>query len=225
MVLAFFIPSVQDQWDRYLSREVIAQYEKLGDDFFEEGHFAMAEEAFQKAFDLSEGKRLDIEMKRLEAKVNRVNDNPTWGSKAPESLNEIDFQYLLHFQKDKIKKKARVLDSYGVFLASAGRLKEAEEAFVESIRLHDQELAHVNLGNLYRQQGKFRQSEAEYRKAIAMDPDNATTHYNLGLLLADQGKWELAEKELAKASHLDPADADTRSELAIVRKHLENPSQ
>ena len=29
MVLAFFIPSLQDQWDRYQSRKVIEQYVNL----------------------------------------------------------------------------------------------------------------------------------------------------------------------------------------------------
>src|SRR4249920_2203104 len=90
MILAFFIPSIQDQWDRYQSRQVIKQYEKLGNEFFESENFEMAEEAFAKAFELSEQKRIDLEIKRLSAKVNRIGSDPTWGTKAPEDLKDID---------------------------------------------------------------------------------------------------------------------------------------
>ncbi len=219
MVLAFFIPSIQDQWDRYESRQVIKQYEKLGNDFFDEGHFDMAEEAYKKAFEFSEGKRLDIEVKRLDAKINRVNENPVWGSKPPDSLKEIDFQYLLHFQNDKSNKKAKVLDSYGVFLSSAGRLKEAEASFNEALHLNDKDdLAHVNLGNLFRQQGKMAEAECEYLKAISIDPDNPITHYNLGLLFYDQGNFEKSEKQLVRTIELDPEDADAKVELKLIQQ-------
>ncbi|MBS1508592.1 MAG: tetratricopeptide repeat protein [Bacteroidetes bacterium] len=225
MVLAFFIPSVQDQWDRYQSRKVIEQYEKLGQDFFDEGRYAMAEQAFAKAFELSEEKRLDIEMKRLEARISRVNENPLWGSKTPDTVKEIDFQYLLHFKKDKAKQKARVLDSYGVFLASNKRVREAEAAYKEALQLNDKdELAHINLGNLYRQQLKMQAAEQEYLTAIALEPENVVTHYNLGVLYVELGKFDLAEKELRAAVKLDSLDADMKAELnAIVR--LKNPTE
>jgi tetratricopeptide (TPR) repeat protein len=226
MVLAFFIPSVQDQWDRYQSRKVIEQYEKLGEDFLEEGHFAMAEQAFAKAFELSEEKRLDIEVKRLEAKINRVNENPVWGTRTPDTLKEIDFQYLLHFQKDKAAKKSRVLDSYGVFLSSNGRLKEAESSFNEALQLNNKdELAHVNLGNLFRQQGKLAASEREYQTAISLDGENAITHYNLALLYTDEGKLDKALAELARALKLDSTDSDIRAEIKIVEKLKEQSTQ
>jgi hypothetical protein len=57
MILAFLIPSIQDQWDRYQSRRVIQQYVAMGDDFVREENFTMAEQAFAKAFELSEERR------------------------------------------------------------------------------------------------------------------------------------------------------------------------
>ena len=76
----------------------------------------MAEEAYTKAFDLSEQKRLDIEVKRLNAKVNRMNEDPEWDSEVPEDLEEADFQFLLHLQKGKEKTRDRIytLNSYGI---------------------------------------------------------------------------------------------------------------
>ena len=74
MLLAFFIPSIQDQWDRYQSRKVIGQYLSLGDEFMEEERYDMAESAYEKAFELSVQSRLEIEMKRLKARVHRMTD-------------------------------------------------------------------------------------------------------------------------------------------------------
>jgi tetratricopeptide (TPR) repeat protein len=225
MILAFFIPSVQDQWDRYQARQVIEQYEKLGNDFFEEEHFEMAEEAYAKAFELSEEKRIDLEIKRLSAKINRIGSDPTWGSKPPEGLKDIDFQFLLHFQKGKDKAKHRVstLNCYGVFLASVKRNKEAEKIFREAISLDSTDvLAFVNLGNLNFHRGKIVEARKYYKKAILVEPDNPRAHYNLGLLLLDQQLLEEAKTEFAKAVELDPGDIDAKTELDLITDKLKN---
>lgn len=210
MLLAFFIPSVQDQWDRYQSRKVIEEYVHLGDHLFEQEHYQMAEEAYTKAFELSESKRLDIEVKRLNARVNRVHDDPTWGGQLPEDLKEIDFRFLLHFQEDKGKERSRAytLNCYGMFLSGKGKLKEADAAFEEAIRLSPTEpITYVNKGNLFLQQGRQAEAEKMYRHAIDLDSMNVYAHYNLGLMLSEAGRQVEAEAELKKANRLDQAGA------------------
>jgi tetratricopeptide (TPR) repeat protein len=228
MILAFFLPSLQDQWDRYEARQVIKQYEKLGDEFFGNDQFEMAEEAFAKAFELSEQKRLDLEVKRLNAKVNRIGNDPTWGTKAPEGLQEIDFQFLLHFQKgqDKIKNRVSTLNCYGVFLASEEKNEEAEQVFKNAIKLDSTDvLAFVNLGNLYFNDEKIDDARKYYLKAISLDPQNARAHYNLGLLYVDQKNMDGARKEFSDALKFDPDDDDAKAELDSIaapgtgRKH------
>lgn len=120
MLVSFFIPSIQDQWDRLQSRKVIEKYAELGDDFFNEERYDLAEKAYEKAFDISGQQRLDIEVKWLRSKINRVTMEPLWGAQPPDSIEEVDFQYVLHLQKDEKQAKDRVvtLNSYGVFLAS-----------------------------------------------------------------------------------------------------------
>jgi tetratricopeptide (TPR) repeat protein len=219
MVLAFFLPSIQDQWDRYQARQVIKQYEKLGDESFANEHFEMAEEAFAKAFELSEQKRLDLEIKRLSAKVNRIGNDPTWGNKAPEGLQEVDFQFLLHFQRGEETKKNRVstLNCYGVFLASEGDSQEAEQIFKDAVKLDSTDvLAFVNLGNLYFNDEKIDEARKNYLKAISLDPENSRAHYNLGLLHIDQKEMEAAKKEFAEALKLDPDDDDAKAELDSI---------
>ena len=48
---------------------------------------------------------------------------------------------------------------------------------------------------------------AHYRKAIEMDPENASYHYNLGLALAKNGRFEEGAAELEMAAGLDPLKA------------------
>lgn len=215
MVLAFFIPSLQDQYDRYQSRKVIGQYENLGNDFFDEERYDMAEQAYQKAFELSDNKRLDLEVKRLESKINRINLDPKWGAAAPEDLEEIDFQYVLHLQKGKEHAKARVstLNSYGIFLVTKHLLVKAETVFREAIQTDSSDArAYINMGNLNDQQGRKAAAVKFYQQAIAIDTDNARAHYNLGLLYQEQGQTQLARQEFAAALKADSADTDIRDQ-------------
>ena len=225
MILAFFIPSIQDQWDRYQSRKVIDQYEELGNAFFDEERYPMAEEAYAKAFELSENKRLDIEVKRLNAKINRISNDPAWGSKPPEDLKEVDFQFLLHMKKelDTEKQRVSILNSYGVFLSSLGRTKEAAKIFNEAIRLDsNDEMAYINLGNLDDQLGRKAEAKKAYLKAISLDPQNGRAHYNMGLLYAEEEKLKEAEAEFSQAVKLDAADTDALNEYHLVLKRIED---
>lgn len=227
MALAFFIPSVQDQWDRYQSRKIIQQYVQVGDELFEEGHYKMSEDAYAKAYELSADTRLDIEVKRLNAKINRINENPEWTATIPEDLEEVDFQFLLHLQREKDQQKARAstLNCYGVFLAKHGRLKESHTAFNEALQLNPTEvLAYINLGNLYDQEGKKADAEKAYQKALSLEPADAWAHYNLGLLFSEEGKLIEAENEFKKAHELEPADQDILKEYNLVREGLQKTS-
>jgi tetratricopeptide (TPR) repeat protein len=223
MLVSFFIPSIQDQWDRFQSRKVVEKYVALGDDFFNEERYDMAEKAFEKAFDISEQKRLDIEIKRLRSKINRETMEPLWGAKPPDSIEEVDFQYVLHLQKKKNQSKDRIvtLNSYGVFLSSQHRNKEAEDAFSEAIKLDSTNvLAYVNCGNLYDGLGKKDLAGRFYGKAISLDPENERAHYNLGLLLSEQGKLAEALAEFQSALKYDSTDTDAVRECRSIMERL-----
>jgi len=218
-VLAFFLPSLQDQWDRWQSRQVIQRYVVLGRDFMHEGRFKMAEETFAKAFELSESRRLDIEEERLAAKVARVNEDPAWGETNPEGLEESDFLYLLHLQEghgaEQRREQALTLNSYGVFLTSEQRFAEAESTFRRSIRLDSTSAsARVRLGNLLSDHGRQQEAEAAYRLALRLDPGSLSGHYNLGLFLSQAGRPAEAETLLRRAVELSPRDADALRLLA-----------
>ncbi|MFT3822618.1 MAG: tetratricopeptide repeat protein [Chitinophagaceae bacterium] len=221
MILAFFIPSLQDQWDRYQSRKIITQYEQLGNEFYDEDKYDMAEQAYQKAFELSDSKRLDIEIKRMNAKINRINMNPRWGTTPPEDLEEIDFQYVLHLQRDAkmTKEQVATLNSYGIFLAASSKPQQAEKAFLEAAQLDPSDAtAFINLGNLYDQQGKKQAATTLYQKAISLDKSNTRAHYNLGLLYYEQGKIQDAKNEFSQVLQVDSTDTDARKQYELTEQ-------
>lgn len=59
-------------------------------------------------------------------------------------------------------------------------------------------------------------AEAEYREAIAADPDHAEAHLELGLALADMGRAQEGLRELETAVRLAPEDPLARHELASL---------
>ena len=60
-------------------------------------------------------------------------------------------------------------------------------------------MAHNNLGNALRDQGKLEEAVACYHTALNLQPDYAQAEYNLGNVLRDQGKPE--EAVAATAGH------------------------
>ena len=218
-VLAFFLPSLQDQWDRWQSRQVIQRYVELGRDFMRDGRYAVAEESFAKAIELSENKRLDLEEERLAAKVARVNEDPDWGESNPEGLDESDFLYLVHLQDGRgptqRRQQALTLNCYGVFLTGERRFAEAESTFRRSIALDSTSAsAWVHLGNLLGDRGRPGAAEAAYRRALRLDAGSVSANYNLGLLLGQTGHPAEAESALRRAVALGPDDRDAVRVLA-----------
>ena len=218
-VLAFFLPSLQDQWDRWQSRQVIQRYVALGRAFMREGRYTLAEETYAKAFELSESRRLDIEEERLAAKVARVNEDPEWGRDNPEGLEESDFLYLLQLQdgRDAAARRAQAatLNSYGVFLTGEKRFAEAESTFRRSLALDSTGAsAWVRLGNVLADRERPAEAERAYRRGLALDPRSVSGSYDLGLLLAETGRMPEAVRALRRALELSPRDPDVLRVLA-----------
>ena len=222
MFLAFLLPSIQDQFDRYQSRKVISKYEQLGNEFFTEEKYELAEKAYEKAYELSENKRLDIEVKRLNAKVNRIGNNPSWGALPPEEIEDVDFQFLLKMEKGQEKfDRVAILNSYGVYLVGLKRMKEAKKAFDEALALDSLDaVTYINLGNFYDQEQKKLEAEKYYLNGIRLDENNARGHYDLGLLYEEQGKLLAAKKEFEKTLQIEPNDTDVKIELKNVNETL-----
>ena len=217
VLVAFLIPSVQDQWDRYQSRQVVQDYAELGRGFARASRYRQAEQAFAKAIEMSEGRRIDLERERLEARVQLMSLEPAWGVDNPEGLEEGDFLYLLQFQEraGDADGSSRTLASYADFLAADGRIAEAESVARRAVANRpDSSRAYVSLGNALSELDRVADAEAAYVRALQIDPANASAHYDLGLLYAAAGRTADAESALDQAARLAPADHVVLAELA-----------
>ena len=82
--------------------------------------------------------------------------------------------------------------------------EEAERCFLDAMALSpDDPEIRVILGNLYREQGRFGDSEIMLRSALELDDADAEAFMALGLLYAEGNRIEAARRALAEAWKLD----------------------
>jgi len=81
----------------------------------------------------------------------------------------------------------------GAMLYLDGRLDQAEEEYLQALKLNSQEqMVHNNLGLIYLDKGLYQQAEEEFKKELSLNPYYDRTHFNLGLLYYQQDKKEQA---------------------------------
>jgi tetratricopeptide (TPR) repeat protein len=91
-------------------------------------------------------------------------------------------------------------------------LRQVESLLQQSIAL-DPKLpeAHLQLGNLHSDQGKYPEAIPEYQRALDLNPDLADAHYRLGQAYVRTGKKDQAQPEFEiyqklRAQHLSDLD-------------------
>ena len=106
--------------------------------------------------------------------------------------------------------------------------RRAQDANVDMVQIHsllqksvqlDPKLAeaHLQLGNLYSDQGKYADAIPEYERALQLNSDLADAHYRLGQALVHTGQKDRAQQELQiyqrlRTQHLAELDKQ-RSEI------------
>jgi protein O-GlcNAc transferase len=78
--------------------------------------------------------------------------------------------------------------------------------------------AHSALGRALRDQGRLEESAASYRRATALDPQNAEFHNDLGNVLTEQGKLGEAIGSYEKALEICPEYAEAHNNLANLHQ-------
>lgn len=95
----------------------------------------------------------------------------------------------------------------GIALQFSEDLSVAEGVYKKALALAGPEQVHSvlsNLGNLYRQQKRFADAHAVYKKALELCPAYAPAANNLGLLYVAEGNWDLAIASFDRALASDP---------------------
>ena len=76
--------------------------------------------------------------------------------------------------------------------------------------------AHINLGNLYKDEGQLEMAIAEYRKALSIKPDFAEALNNLAVAYMMQGEYARALSLFRKIIELQPDSVMARYNIACV---------
>ena len=123
---------------------------------------------------------------------------------------------------------ADVCNLAGAAAHALGQTVMAETLWQQALARADDDTAVgplINLGVLYASQRRRADAEAAYRRALALEPDNATALTNLGVLLADVDKPDDAEACHRRAIELAPDDASAHTNLGLLlqarRRHAE----
>lgn len=95
-----------------------------------------------------------------------------------------------------------------------------EEALYRSGITVNPAKAWSNLGNVLSSQGRTREAEDAYRKALTYRTNMADTHYNLGILLAERQQYNEAIKSYENAIHYRPRLAAAHLNLGILLADL-----
>jgi tetratricopeptide (TPR) repeat protein len=85
--------------------------------------------------------------------------------------------------------------------------------------------AHINLGQLLHQAGRFAEAEQTYRAARAACGDDAVLLYNLGVLLDDMKRKPEALQAYETALLRDPTLADCHYNVALLCEELGRPRE
>src|SRR6266571_5355826 len=96
--------------------------------------------------------------------------------------------------------------------------------------LHDQgdleaDAAHVNLGNLYREEARLKEALLQYEEAARLLPGQAAQQLSLGHLLHLLGRYPEAQAAFENALTLDPGSAEAAFGLGIVLVDLGRQEQ
>jgi tetratricopeptide (TPR) repeat protein len=104
----------------------------------------------------------------------------------------------------------------GGTLESAGRTREAEEAYQSAIRLRPSYWpAHNSLAVFYKARGQYARAEEEWKLAIQLAPEHPLLYRNLGGLYHLQGRYDEALRTLRRSIELRPT-AEAYSNVGTV---------
>lgn len=104
----------------------------------------------------------------------------------------------------------------GVALLQRKDWAAAETSLSASIQLKDRGVARSNLGNVYLQQNNLAAADAQYQRAIQLDPRDAAAWNNRGVSYLKQRKYQEAIQSFEQAVQADPRLVSPRIGLGLA---------
>jgi tetratricopeptide (TPR) repeat protein len=149
-------------------------------------------------------------------------------------------QYLLEFEGDPADGSLSVIERKTVAEAPSS----AEEWFDRAVALEPEDAeaalaayqqaiavdpvfvnAHINLGRLLHEAGRYTKAEQVYREAVKACGSDPVLLYNLGVLLDDMDRKTQAMEAYEAALSADPGMAECHYNLALLCEKLEKPKE
>ncbi len=116
------------------------------------------------------------------------------------------YQVLLQAQPDNID----ALHYYGILLHQTGRSDDGLASIERALSLGATGAEiHNNKGNILKELKRYPQAQAQYQKALEIDPDNVDALCNLAVALRVDDQDEAAIDCLRRATQLDPEHGET----------------
>ncbi len=120
----------------------------------------------------------------------------------------------------------KVLNTKGIVQYQLGNLQEARTTLERAASLAsakdsgltdaERSTLQVNLGRVYRDVNELDLAQQAFRRAVVLDPTNASAHNNLGNVAYRKGDCSTAEYELSQAASLDAQSLSAVSSLGIT---------
>jgi tetratricopeptide (TPR) repeat protein len=149
-------------------------------------------------------------------------------------------QYLLAFEGDPADGSLSVIERKTMADAPSGAEEWFERAVAlepenaeAALRAYEQAIdvdpvflnAHINLGRLLHEAGRYARAEQVYRDAVKICGSDPVLLYNLGVLLDDMDRKAQAMEAYEAALSADPGLAECHYNLALLFEKLKKPKE
>src|SRR5262249_43228632 len=137
-----------------------------------------------------------------------------WNQRTPESLHKSIEFFQRALDKDPnyalawvgLSEAYNVIPGYATHITPLDAYPKARQAAERALQPDDSLAeAHSAMGSILSDQHEWGAAEREFKRAIELDPRNATAHYFYGLVvLAPSGRIDEGIAELKKSLEIDP---------------------
>ena len=129
-----------------------------------------------------------------------------------------------HYQQaiDNKPEYVEALNSQGLVFMQLGQVDKAQQRFMEALAEFEYAPAYNNLGTAYLRDKNYMAAIRAYKKAIALDGNNATHHFNLGLAFQKAVQNEGAVQAFDQAIALQPSYAKAYLSMALSYQRMGN---
>ncbi|MDO9305018.1 MAG: tetratricopeptide repeat protein [Sulfuricurvum sp.] len=129
--------------------------------------------------------------------------------RALEKLNRANTQF---------PNNTEILNKCAFINGKMGNAEEAISLYTRSLELDaTDDLTHIAIASIYKEQGDFEHAQEHYEKALAIDKKYAITYYNYGNLFNDKGDFEKAAQMYSKALALQEDFKEAREALEQLK--------